>query len=181
MTRIVNKRQLSDFLGYSEVTLTAWQGEDPPLPVQRHGINGAENAYSTADVITWLLRRAARKACETTPRDRLYHVDAQLRELALAHKRGELVPAADVEAAWTALVLAARKALLALPGPLAQRLEVSPGVEKKRHVLREEIDRALAGLASGDDLERLFEEYVARFVQRVAAAAELTPEQDANE
>jgi hypothetical protein len=91
------------------------------------------------------------------------------------------VPAADVEAAWTALVLAARKALLALPGPLAQRLEVSPGVEKKRHVLREEIDRALAGLASGDDLERLFEEYVARFVQRVAAAAELTPEQEANE
>ena len=181
MTRIVNKRQLADFLGFSEPSLTAWQGEDPPMPVLRHGVSGSENEYSSADVVTWLVERTRRKACTTTPRDRLYLADAELREIELAHKRGELVPAADVEGHWAGLVLGARKALLALPGPLAQRLETSPGVDSKRQVLREEIDRALADLATGDDLERLFEEYVARFVRRVAAAAELTPEQEANE
>ena len=46
--------------------------------------------------------------------------EARLRELDVAEREGELVPAADVEARWTQMMSALREAVMAVPGVAVQ-------------------------------------------------------------
>lgn len=64
---------------------------------------------------------------EATPtRDRLNIAQARLAEAKAAEVEGRLVDVAKVEARWTAAVLDARNALLALPSRLGARFGLTP-------------------------------------------------------
>lgn len=109
MARIVNKKDLSEILGISERTLTEHQKSG--LPILFDGVRGSENQYNTADVITWLIERAINGKRETS-RDRLDRVRADREEIGLAKDLGELIPAAELEDAFSSKVIAVKNLLL---------------------------------------------------------------------
>lgn len=109
MARIVNKKDLSEILGISERTLTEHQKAG--LPILVDGVRGSENQYDTADVITWLIERAINGKRETS-RDRLDRVRADREEIGLAKDLDELIPAAELEDAFSAKVIAVKNLLL---------------------------------------------------------------------
>jgi phage terminase Nu1 subunit (DNA packaging protein) len=101
------------------------------------------------------LRDQAAKAQAGAPdyaseRARFIRARADLAEMEAAEKRGAVIPAADVEAAWIAVLARLRTRLLALPDRLAPLVhaEVSPaGV---RDTLRGALREALEELAESD-------------------------------
>jgi phage terminase Nu1 subunit (DNA packaging protein) len=109
LARIVNKKDLSEILGISERTLTEHQKSG--LPILFDGVRGSENQYNTADVITWLIERAINGKRETS-RDRLDRVRADREEIGLAKDLGELIPAAELEDAFSSKVIAVKNLLL---------------------------------------------------------------------
>ncbi|WP_395648029.1 hypothetical protein [Terricaulis sp.] len=77
----------------------------------------------------------------TQTRDRLNAAQAALAELRAAKLRGELVPAADVRAAWAGMMADVRQRLLAVPGRIDAPREIVAKVDR-------EIRAALLALAS---------------------------------
>ena len=72
MGKEVNKKELSEILGFDERSLTEWQHEDPPLPIKQRGERrGQANKYDTADAIAWYVQREMRTSQVEMPRDRL--------------------------------------------------------------------------------------------------------------
>lgn len=167
MGKIVNQTQLAEILGTSDVTIWQWQKEG--LPIKTRNLRGLSNEYDTAEVIAWLVIRAEKKASGgETPEQRLKRVQADKVEMEIAQMRRELVPAADIEARWAALVMAARNKLLSMPGQLSELLEIAQGPAAKRDVLVEEIDKVLQELSVDDESDRVLEEYVARLFDQMA-------------
>lgn len=64
--------------------------------------------------------------------------------------RGELVPVADAEAAWTAIIGVARERLLGMPSKLAPRLVGLTSAGEALSILEAEVHAALADLASAE-------------------------------
>ncbi|MFE8032268.1 hypothetical protein [Thiohalocapsa marina] len=81
-------------------------------------------------------------------RARLDRARADLAELALAQKRGELLAASDVEENWTSMVLNARSKLLALPSKLAHELAGTRDPAEVASRLKTAVYQALEELAS---------------------------------
>lgn len=80
----------------------------------------------------------------TQPRDRLNTAQAALAELRAAKLRGELVPAADVRAAWAGMMADVRQRLLAVPG----RIDANAPAREIVAQVDREIRAALLALAS---------------------------------
>lgn len=181
MGKIVNQTQLAEFLGTSDVTLWQWQKEG--LPIKTRNLRGLSNEYDTADVVKWLVARAEKKASGgETQEQRLKRVQADKIEMEIAQLRQELVPAADIEARWAAMIMAARNRLLSMPGQLAELLEIAQGASAKRDVLIEEFDKVLQELSVNDESDRILEEYVARIFEGMAREpASPGDDQDAGE
>lgn len=83
---------------------------------------------------------------------------AELRQLQIKEKAGELVPVAEIEPLLMAMVTAARTELLALPDKLAAELKALTGAEVDASLIEERIHDALnhlgtslQDLAAGDD------------------------------
>jgi phage terminase Nu1 subunit (DNA packaging protein) len=148
MTRIVNKRDLSEILGISERTLTEWQREG--LPVRFSGERGESNQYDTEQVIAWWIAREISKVQTETAKDRLARLQADRVQLDLDEKRGLLIPVDKIEPAWQGMVLAAKNFLRSQPARLAQLLETSEGVEAKRELISETFDEFLRKLSTYD-------------------------------
>ncbi len=70
---------------------------------------------------------------------------AELRELELRQKRGELLAVADVRREWAEGYAALRDRILALPDRLAARL-AGRGEQEVRLLLRDELEECLRGL-----------------------------------
>lgn len=140
----MNKARLAQFLNVSERSLSEWQLEDPPMPIQHVGSRGEENRYSSGDVVAWVVERAVRKVRGgASPRDQLYVSQKRLADLVIAEKEGALVDAADVEQKFGHLVIHARQRLLQLPPLLHGRLEPAALAQ-----LEEAIHGALKELAA---------------------------------
>jgi len=73
---------------------------------------------------------------------------ADLRQMEAAQKRGDLLPTADVEAAWSEMVISARAILLGLPARLAQKMALETDRVNVEEILRDEIYRALSELST---------------------------------
>ncbi|MEY8688335.1 MAG: terminase small subunit [Leptothrix sp. (in: b-proteobacteria)] len=151
MGKTVNKAELSEILGVSERSLTAWQDEEPPMPVQKRAdVRGQSSEYDTAAVISWLRQRDLRVAGAESARDRLAVLQAEEIELRLAEKRGQLVQVDQVEPMWSAMVGAARSFLRSEVNRLAQLLNHIDSIEARRDLLSETFDEFLNKLAGYD-------------------------------
>jgi phage terminase Nu1 subunit (DNA packaging protein) len=167
MGKLVHQIELAEIMGVSDVTIWQWQKDG--LPIKVRNLRGQSNEYDTADVIEWKIARVLAKVGGAETQDqRLKRVQADKIEIEIAEKRLELVPAVEIEARWAALVIAARRRLLEIPDGLAQLLEVTPGLDAKRDLLREAVDRALSELATHDDPERVLSDFVTRLLEQVA-------------
>lgn len=167
MGRIVNQTELAELIGVTDVTLWQWQKEG--LPIKVRSLRGLPNQYDTAEVVAWMVDRATRKISGgETQEQRLKRVQADKIEMEMRQMSRDLVPAAEIEARWATIVMAARKRLLSLPGQLAELLEMAEGPAAKRDVLVAEIDKVLEELTADDDCERLVEAHVARLLERLA-------------
>lgn len=145
---IVNQRELAEILGKTQMTILEWQRQG--LPVKSRGGNGRENEYDTAAVLTWCVERERQRVTVETPKDRLARLQADKIELELAEKRLELLPASEVEPAWTAMVNSARAFLMSERDRLAQLLDAAAGFDAKRDLLAEAFDEFLRKLSAYD-------------------------------
>jgi phage terminase Nu1 subunit (DNA packaging protein) len=83
-------------------------------------------------------------------RARLVKARADLAEMEAAEKRGDLIPAPDVTAAWTEIVALMRAQLLALPDKIAPVVHETTSIAEARDVIRRAIHDVLAEIASTD-------------------------------
>jgi hypothetical protein len=82
-------------------------------------------------------------------------VRADLSEIDLAVRRGELMPLGDAEEAFTAGLSGVTQRMRAIPSRVAPVIRAAETDEEGEHLLRREIDGALAELAAvGDELAR---------------------------
>lgn len=103
---IVNKRVLSEVVGFSQQALDKWQKAG--MPIKTKAIRGGENEYETADIIRWMIQRELSKNSSVTPKDRLDTLRADEIEMRLAKEAAQLIDATEAEQLWTALVTSAR-------------------------------------------------------------------------
>ena len=101
------------------------------------------------------LRDQAAKAQAGAPdyaaeRARFIRARADLAEMEAEEKRGSVIAAEDVEAAWIAMLALLRTRLLALPDRLAPRLHAEASPAGVRDVMRGAIREALEELAESD-------------------------------
>jgi len=141
MGKVVNQTELAEILGVSDVTLWQWQKEG--MPIQERNLRGQSNSYDTAAVHQWVVDRAVKKVREESPRDMLYREQTKLVQLQIGEKRGQLVPAADIEEKFERLVVNARQRLLQLLAFMKGRLEPAAHAQ-----LEEATHGALKELAS---------------------------------
>jgi len=76
---------------------------------------------------------------------------AEIARLEARRRRGELLEAGQVEAAWTKHILAARERLLGLPGKLAPRVLGKTDVIEIQEAIRRAVYDCLTALAGGKD------------------------------
>jgi phage terminase Nu1 subunit (DNA packaging protein) len=101
------------------------------------------------------LRDQAAKAQAGAPdyaseRARFIRARADLAEMEAAEKRGAVIPAADVEAAWIAVLARLRTRILALPDRLAPLVHAEASPAGVRDTLRGALREALEELAESD-------------------------------
>jgi hypothetical protein len=146
--KVVNKRELAEILGYSERSLTDWQGAGMPMLSQ--GDRGEENQYDTEAVIKWLVARESGKDKVEGEKERLTRLQADQIELDMRIKLRDLVPVAEVEFADARLKEAAKSYLREQAYSLAHVLELTQGTDAKRDLLIETFDSFLTKLANPD-------------------------------
>jgi terminase small subunit / prophage DNA-packing protein len=148
----VNKSGLADVLGVSEKTLTEWQKEDPPLPVNAAASRrGQANEYNTPAVIEWLVLRRLRQAGAESPRDKLYRLQGEESALRIAERRGQLVSLAQLEPALAQMVTAFRSRVLQLPDDLCHELgSNAPNLDEVRAAGGRLVHEALQELSKHD-------------------------------
>lgn len=134
--------------GVAPKTIVEWQEQG--MPIAERGRPGVPSLYDSRACIDWYLQREMNKANVETPRDRLARLQADEVELKLAERRGQLVPADQIEPMWTALVTAAKNHLRAEPDRLAHLLEHAEGVDAKRDMISETFDEFLRKLSKFD-------------------------------
>ncbi|WP_319825849.1 terminase small subunit, Nu1 [Thalassovita sp.] len=83
-------------------------------------------------------------------RARLIRARADLSEMEAEARRGALIAADDIEAAWIAVLALLRTRLLALPDRLAPVVHAQEGPAGVREVIREAIREALEEMAEAD-------------------------------
>ena len=167
MGRIVNQTELVEIVGVDDTTLWRWQKEG--MPIKARNLRGQSNQYDTAEIFAWVRQWAKTQAAGgETQEQRLKRVQADKIEMEIAQLRRELVPAEEIEARSSTLVLAAQKKLRALPATLAKELMTLTDEGEMRRALREAIDQALVDLSIHDDPTAIIEDYVARLFERVA-------------
>lgn len=150
----VNKKQLAEIIGYSERALTDWQKEG--MPMLYDAARGASNAYDTAQVIQWMVRRELDKFQLESPRDRLDRIRADREELALAKDLESVAPLHLIEAQWRDHILASRTELLTLPDILASEIHALYHVDIDSDLIRARIEASLEKLEhydADDDIE----------------------------
>lgn len=114
MGKLANREEAVEIHGVSQQTWSNWLAEDPPVPALDRGAAFTDGTYDIPETIRWREQRAIARASRETPRDRLDRATAELREMDLAKRRGELVELDAMIKVWTSIVVAARLRILAI-------------------------------------------------------------------
>ena len=133
--KVVNKRELAEIMGVSEQSLTDWQRIGMPMLLDAD--RGHPNSYDTAAVIGWRIERALGASRESA-KERLDRITADLRELELHKRRGEMIAVDEVVAVWGPMLVAVRARLMAIPtaADIPEGLR-QPLTERVREALQE--------------------------------------------
>lgn len=122
MTIIIQSQEaLADLFGVSRITVQDWQSR-PGFPIRKTGAAFDAYEYDTAAVIAWYIAWKASERPES-PADRLTRARAEMLELDLRKRRGELAPAAEVARLLSAAVVNAREFLRGESPRLAMLLD----------------------------------------------------------
>jgi terminase small subunit / prophage DNA-packing protein len=145
----VGPQGIADFFGVEKRTVTNWINESPPCPSWK---DGTERLFDTVKVAAWREERAARKALAATEstrpadfeeaRTRKMAAEAQLAEIEVAEKQGQVVPIAVLESEVAAIGSRLRAVLINTPSNYTVHLERA----------------GISAAAAQDVLERLSEE-----------------------
>lgn len=149
MGKLVNKRELAETIGVSERTFTEWQ-RDPAFPIEANGGRGAENTYDTAKVIQWMIDREVSRRAGEKPRDRLDRVKADMVELELAERLGQLAPAAMFERAWADHIVAAKIELTTMGHRLVAEIHALHGIAVDPDLILSRVEEACTKLEKYD-------------------------------
>lgn len=95
---------------------------EEPFPSQWGNLKSSRRHMATRKRASRETPRAIPLAKATEQRARLASAQADLAELKAAEKRGELLAAAEVTAAWSAVLRSVRSGLLAVPSRIGARL-----------------------------------------------------------
>ncbi len=126
----VNKRELSEIVGKSEATLTAWSKQGMPIQLAR--TKGRSHVFDTAEVIEWMIQREVGSLSNdgnldlTAERARLTFHQANNERLKEQQLRGSLIPAEIVVQYCAASVVAVRSKLLSLHSKIKNRFPDLP-------------------------------------------------------
>ncbi|KAF0102465.1 MAG: hypothetical protein FD187_2362 [bacterium] len=142
--RVIGQDKIAEMMGVAPKTIVEWQEAGFPVAVQ--GGRGVPNEYDAAACIRWLVDREVRKVQAESPKDRLHRLQADDMELRLAEKRAQLVPAAAIEPAMKAAVVAARERIRSEPARIAVAMEGKDRAERETQ-LRDLFDEVLGKLA----------------------------------
>ena len=112
MAKIVNRQEIGEIMDVSQQTISDWLAKG--MPVLDRGAAFSDGAYDTGAVIRWRVEQELARASLEKARDRLDRATAELREMDLAKRRGELVEVDAMIKVWTSIVVAARLRVLAL-------------------------------------------------------------------
>jgi phage terminase Nu1 subunit (DNA packaging protein) len=119
-------KQVADYYGVRERTVTNWVNSDPPCPSI---LDGSRRFFDSATVAAWKEQRAVDAAISrANPVDfeeakgRKMAAEAELTELELARVRGESVPVALFAEKVRDLATKIRSQLLAAPGRYSARV-----------------------------------------------------------
>lgn len=140
--KCLQQKEICLLLGVSRMTMLEWGREGLP--------RNEDRTYCWADVWAWVRRRWAEAKRveggdvgkeEDEDLARWRKARADLAEMEVARKRGELVPTEEVAAEVGRLLTEFKGNLLALPQRLAPRL-----ARREPRVVADELDRAIRGV-----------------------------------
>lgn len=149
---VQSQESLADLFGVSRITVQEWHGRDG-FPVLRAGAAFDAYEYDSAKVIAWYIGWKLSEKGET-PADRLSRVKAEAIEMDNAERRGQLIPAADLEPKLRAAFILAREKFLESVQRLAR--DLPPDMAEREAVLQAEFEaflHRLADWARADDLD----------------------------
>lgn len=152
MSLIVGQERIAELFGVAPKTVVEWQEQGFPVAVR--GGPGVPSQYESVDCIRWLVDRETRKISVETPNDRLARVKADSIEMDNAVRRGQLIPADQLEPKLRAAYIAAREKWLDAVPRLARYLPAD--VAGREAMLQAEFEaflHRLADWARADDLE----------------------------
>ena len=98
MSKIVNRQEIGEIMDVSQQTISDWLAKG--MPVVDRGAAFTDGAYDTGAVIRWYVEQQLARAGRESPRDRLDRATAELREMDLAKRRGELVEVDVMVKVW---------------------------------------------------------------------------------
>ena len=140
---ICGQDALASLFGVSRITINEWQSR-PGFPVAKMGAAFDAYEYESAQVIAWHLAWKASERGET-PSDRLSRVKADAIEMDNAERRGQLIPADQLEPQLQAAFVGAREAWLDAVPRLARELPADQ--DAREAMLQAEFEVFLARLA----------------------------------
>lgn len=122
--RIVGQEQIADFFGVAPKTIVEWQEQGMPIAVR--GRPGVPSEYDSSSCVAWLVQREVKKVQGEKPQDRLARLQADRIEIELMEKRGQLLPADQIEPKLRAALIAAREMWRNEPARLAREIPGKP-------------------------------------------------------
>lgn len=149
---ILGVAELAAAFGCSEEAVRLWTINDG-LPCLRRGSPGVEARYPLPECVAWLVARERAKEAEnpTGRRAEWLAVKVERERVKLQQETGDLVAAAQVQAAAFRTARVVRDAMLLLPDRLAAQIAAETDAERVHALLDAEVRAALHGFA--DSLE----------------------------
>jgi phage terminase Nu1 subunit (DNA packaging protein) len=155
--RIVGRTELAEIFGVSLTTVDHWTRAGAP-----HDSSGSGPKFNTAEVVDWRVAQAVEKATEAAPADqtldearrRKTQAEAELAEIELAEKRGQVVQIGEAAKLVAEEYTAVRSRLLAIPNKLAPQIAVESDRAACHALLSGVINEALnelVGAVGGGD------------------------------
>lgn len=154
MGKLVNKSELAEIVGKSEVTLTTWQKNG--LPIKFEAKRGQSNQYDTEAVIAWMIRRDIGKLTVgadgevhdyEAERARLTHHQANKTALEEDVLKGRLIPSELVEQVQGDMVSSFRAKILAIPTKAAHAVIGIEDLNEAKETLKTFLYEALSELS----------------------------------
>lgn len=148
---IVSKSGLARYLGLSRTTIDAWCRRGCP-----HEEVAGKFVFDSEEVEAW--REEQKRRAGSQPDDpaylrertRLTKAQADLRELELERRSGDVIDAADAMALWGEIITTFRNRLLALPRKAAPVVIGCASIIEVQELLEAEVSAILQELSSPD-------------------------------